>query len=153
MAKFKPLSGMQNPMTSEGDIIIQTGGVPARLAVGGANQVLTSQGGDPKWANIPTQLTLAEETFGPFAFPADGTAIAMTTAHTPVVLLGGYSKVDASGAVYNGSVTVVKSSDSGAGFFGTPEQRFWINAGPGVSMAPFGLAAAPAVHITVRYLW
>jgi hypothetical protein len=45
---------MTNPMTTRGDIITAaTGGTPQRLALGAANQVLTSNGTDAVWANSP----------------------------------------------------------------------------------------------------
>ena len=49
-------SGMANPMEAEGDLIVgATGGEPARLGVGTAGQVLTSNGTTWTPANIPTQ--------------------------------------------------------------------------------------------------
>lgn len=49
-------TGMLNPMTSAGDLIV--GGVsgnPDRLGVGTNGQVLTVSSGTPSWASIPTQ--------------------------------------------------------------------------------------------------
>ena len=45
-----PSSGFSNPMTTNGDIIFQGAGVPARLAIGSTGQVLTVAGGLPTWA-------------------------------------------------------------------------------------------------------
>ena len=44
---------MTNPMTTEGDMIYQTSGVPARLAVGAVNKCLISNGTDPVWDTCP----------------------------------------------------------------------------------------------------
>ena len=43
-------NGLANPMTTNGDLITQAAGVPARIALGTANQVLTVTGGAPAWA-------------------------------------------------------------------------------------------------------
>ena len=44
--------GFINPMTTEGDMIYQGSGVPARLAVGTADQVLISNGTDPEFVDL-----------------------------------------------------------------------------------------------------
>ena len=45
-------AGLTNPMTTAGDLIDGgAAGVPARIAVGSANQVLTVSGGVPSWQN------------------------------------------------------------------------------------------------------
>jgi hypothetical protein len=41
---------LTNPMSTTGDLIYQTGGVPARLGIGSTGQVLTVTGGAPAWA-------------------------------------------------------------------------------------------------------
>lgn len=45
-------AGFANPMTANGDIITQTAGIPARLAIGSANTVLTSSGSAAAWAKL-----------------------------------------------------------------------------------------------------
>lgn len=58
-------SGMTNPMTATGDMIVATaGGTPQRLGVGTEGQVLTiGEGGSPEWVSIPaqkpTEITIA----------------------------------------------------------------------------------------------
>ena len=43
-------AGMSNPMTTNGDMIVEAGGVPARLAAGTNGNVLTMVAGAPAWA-------------------------------------------------------------------------------------------------------
>ena len=43
-------SGMANPMTTNGDMIVEAGGVPARLPAGTNGNVLTMVSGAPAWA-------------------------------------------------------------------------------------------------------
>ena len=45
--------GFQNPMTTEGDMIYQASGNPARLGVGTNGQCLISTGTDPNWTTCP----------------------------------------------------------------------------------------------------
>jgi hypothetical protein len=48
-------SGLTNPMTTTGDIIVGgASGVPARLAVGAAGRILGSSGTTPSWVAVPT---------------------------------------------------------------------------------------------------
>lgn len=47
-----------DPMTTNGDLITRTAGVPARLAIGAENTVLQSSGSAPQWANTLAGLTL-----------------------------------------------------------------------------------------------
>lgn len=49
-------TGMLNPMTTLGDIIVgAASGAPDRLPIGSEGQVLTVSSGSPAWATIPTQ--------------------------------------------------------------------------------------------------
>jgi hypothetical protein len=43
---------LTDPMTTTGDMIFRTGGVPSRLGIGSAGQVLTVTGGAPAWASL-----------------------------------------------------------------------------------------------------
>jgi len=43
---------LTDPMTTTGDLIYRTGGVPARLPIGSTGQVLTVTGGAPAWAGL-----------------------------------------------------------------------------------------------------
>ena len=45
-----PSAGLTNPMTTNGDLITQAGGIPARVGIGAAAQVLTVVAGAPAWA-------------------------------------------------------------------------------------------------------
>ena len=50
-------AGFTNPMTTTGDMIsANSGGTPARLAIGSTGQVLTVVSGGPAWSNIPSQI-------------------------------------------------------------------------------------------------
>lgn len=50
-------TGMLNPMTAAGDIIVGgSSGAPDRLAIGTNGQVLTVDSGVPTWQTIPTQI-------------------------------------------------------------------------------------------------
>lgn len=50
--------GALSPMTTNGDLITRTGGVPARLAIGAANTVLSSDSSAAAWVNSITNFTL-----------------------------------------------------------------------------------------------
>ena len=45
-------SKVTNPMTTNGDLITQAAGVPARIAIGGANTVLGSNGSAASWVSV-----------------------------------------------------------------------------------------------------
>lgn len=47
---------MTNPLTTRGDLVYRNATVPARLAVGTANQVLKSDGTDPGWGGVSALL-------------------------------------------------------------------------------------------------
>jgi hypothetical protein len=49
-----PLSALTDPMTTRGDIIVRNASnVTARLAIGSAGKILSSDGTDPSWGNGP----------------------------------------------------------------------------------------------------
>jgi len=50
-SKWAPADVVANPMTSTGDLITRSGGVPVRVAIGSTGQVLTVAGGLPTWAS------------------------------------------------------------------------------------------------------
>lgn len=49
---------MDNPLTTNGDMVTQAGGVPARVAIGSSGQVLTVSGGAPTWQTLPNTQTV-----------------------------------------------------------------------------------------------
>lgn len=76
-------------MTTNGDIIIRSGGVPARLAVGSAGQVLQVGGGLPSWQTLTTASIGTTGGWGPFNF-SNATNVVGTT---DVAGTGSYSIV------------------------------------------------------------
>ena len=80
-------SGMTNPMTTAGDIIVGgTSGAPTRLAKGDDGQVLTLKSGLPSWAtggssaSIPAGCIVRSGTTAPTGFLAcDGSLLDTTT--------------------------------------------------------------------------
>jgi hypothetical protein len=62
---------MASLLTSNGDIIIRSGGVPARLAVGSSGRVLTVSGGLPSWQTPSSGVTTYDS--GAQAIAAGGT--------------------------------------------------------------------------------
>lgn len=53
---------LTNPLTTNGDLLTRTAGVPARIAIGGANTVLQSSGTAAQWASTLAGLTLTSPT-------------------------------------------------------------------------------------------
>jgi lysophospholipase L1-like esterase len=76
---------LTDPMTTTGDIIYRTGGVPARLPIGSTGQVLTVTGGAPAWAtnlagNAATATALASALTSGRVLIGDGTGIPSASA-------------------------------------------------------------------------
>lgn len=57
-------STFTNPMTTNGDFITQAAGVPARIALGSANTVMTSNGTTPSWQTNFTAGTITAALVG-----------------------------------------------------------------------------------------
>ncbi len=49
---FNSKSDYSNPLTTRGDVLIRDASITTRLAIGGANTVLTSDGTDTAWAQV-----------------------------------------------------------------------------------------------------
>lgn len=97
---------LTDPMTTTGDTIYRTGGVPARLGVGSTGQVMTVAGGVPAWASGITGNVVGNVT-GNVTGNLTGTASAATLAAAATALAANPSNcssgllprgVDASGA-------------------------------------------------------
>ena len=68
-------TALTNPMTTNGDLLVQAAGAPARLALGTNGQVLTVVSGAPAWANAPVSLpTYSGSNNGQFLGVASGSA-------------------------------------------------------------------------------
>lgn len=65
------VSGFPNPMTTNGDIIIRSGGVATRLPLGAPDQVLTVFGGLPTWRNNPAGFTNPMTSTGDIIYSSD----------------------------------------------------------------------------------
>jgi len=65
------VSGFPDPMTTDGDIIIRSGGVTTRLGIGAPSQVLTSYLGQPAWRNNPAGFTNPMTTTGDIIYSSD----------------------------------------------------------------------------------
>lgn len=82
---FGATGGFSNPMTTEGDLIYRSSGVPARLGIGSANTCLLSNGTDPGWSGTCARLTGSPTTNQVAIFASattiTGTATDATTTH------------------------------------------------------------------------
>lgn len=72
---FQPIAVLANPMTTLGDIITGgVAGVPKRLGIGAAGQVLTVVAGEPVYAALPTAV-LADGDYGDITVSGTGTVL------------------------------------------------------------------------------
>lgn len=70
------ISGFPNPTTTDGDIIIRSGGVTTRLGLGAPGQVLTSYLGQPTWRNNPAGFTNPMTTTGDIIYSSNDSGVA-----------------------------------------------------------------------------
>lgn len=61
------IAAMSNPMTANGDLIVQSGGVPARLAVGAEGKIIKVVSGMPVWGDAPDTTNASALTTGTLA--------------------------------------------------------------------------------------
>lgn len=52
--------GFANPLTTNGDLIVQSGGITTRLPVGAASNILLVSGALPVWASYPVDIGFAD---------------------------------------------------------------------------------------------
>jgi len=127
-------SGFVNPMTTQGDMIYQDLGVPARLAVGAQDTFLASNGTDPNWVGtlyttvsntglgntIPSSLIGGQNTYLGYNITGSGSgdvvigANSTTGAATDSVVIGantnnsgGQNVLIGQGAITNGGANIV----------------------------------------------
>jgi hypothetical protein len=82
---WAPAAVLTDPMTSTGDLITRSGGVPVRVGIGSTGQVLTVAGGLPTWAsgisgNAATATALAAALTSGRVLLGNGTGIPATDA-------------------------------------------------------------------------
>lgn len=64
-------SGYADPLTTDGDIVIRSGGATTRLGIGSAGQVLTVVGGIPSWQDTANAGSLSIAADGAFSGSVD----------------------------------------------------------------------------------
>jgi len=140
-AAFNALS----PMTSDGDIIYNTGGVATRLPIGAASEVLTVSGGIPAWApgggggSGITQLT-GDVTAGPGSGSQVATIAAASVDHNKLAA----SSVDNSNIMSNAQIDYFKLAPLAAGaiLVGNASNNPQVAVVTGdISLSPTGVTA------------
>jgi hypothetical protein len=111
-AAYAPSSVLADPMTTTGDIITRSGGVPTRLGIGSTGQVLTVAGGLPSWAAPATSGTVTSVSVTT-ANGVSGTVATATSTPAITLSLGAITptSVAASGAVSGSNLSGTNTGD------------------------------------------
>lgn len=107
---------MASLLTANGDIIIRSGGVPARLAIGAAARVLTVSGGLPSWQPAGAGLTITRYASGDQTITSAGSLnLNHGLGAVPDIVQAQLHCVSAEGGYSNGDIAIINPALNTAG--------------------------------------
>jgi hypothetical protein len=146
---WAPAAVLTDPMTSTGDLITRSGGVPVRVGIGSTGQVLTVAGGLPTWAAPATNGTVTGVSVTT-ANGVSGTVANSTTTPAITLSLGAITptSVAASGTVTGSNLSGTNTGDQTTitGNAGTATALAANPANCAAGTFPLGVSAAGAAE-------
>lgn len=107
---WSAVGGFVDPMTTNGDMIYQAAGIPARLAIGSANTVLRSDGSSPAWGQIVNADVSASAAIAYAKLNLSGSVVNADVSASAGIVDTKLATISTSGKVANSATTAVSTN-------------------------------------------